>query len=387
VAIQTAALFVDAYRELRSKRLFWITLTLSAAVMASLAIVGINDRGLTFFGKTLSLPFLNTNMIPETVFYKWVFTVFYVRIWLAWGAMILALVSVSGIFPDFLAGGAVELTLSKPIGRARLYLTRFASGLLFALLQSLVFAGIAFVVIGLRAGAWEWRLFLAVPILLLFFSFLFSVNALMGLLTRSTIASLLLTLLFWALCFAANITDNILVGGREAAIVSVENLELRVGNLEKAARKTLEAQREKGVAVPPASEHGFRDDLEYAAPQLAGKRRELVEAREDRKDWTRYARWLFALKTALPKTQETLALLDNSLLSPADYEAIDAMGRNSGGGFRGDGDRVGFGSPEAQQRAQRVLRSRPFWWVFGTSVCFVAAVLGLGSWIFSRRDF
>ena len=45
--IQTWALFVDAYRELNSKRLFWITMTLSALVVAVFGMFGINERGLT----------------------------------------------------------------------------------------------------------------------------------------------------------------------------------------------------------------------------------------------------------------------------------------------------------------------------------------------------
>ena len=53
--IQTGAMFVDAYRELNSKKMFWIVLILSAVVVIGFAGVGIDDKGLTLFGMSLPL--------------------------------------------------------------------------------------------------------------------------------------------------------------------------------------------------------------------------------------------------------------------------------------------------------------------------------------------
>ena len=44
---QTIALFYDAYRELNSKKLFWITLLLSGVFVAVLGMLGINKEGMT----------------------------------------------------------------------------------------------------------------------------------------------------------------------------------------------------------------------------------------------------------------------------------------------------------------------------------------------------
>jgi hypothetical protein len=33
------------------------------------------------------------------------------------------------------------------------------------------------------------------------------------------------------------------------------------------------------------------------------------------------------------------------------------------------------------------MRDRSLWWVVGTSLLFEAFILGIGAWIFSRRDF
>ena len=45
---QTVALFIDAYRELNARKLFWITLILSVIVVVAFALLGINDRGISF---------------------------------------------------------------------------------------------------------------------------------------------------------------------------------------------------------------------------------------------------------------------------------------------------------------------------------------------------
>ena len=95
---QTLALFVDAYRELNAKKLFWIVLILSVVVVAGFATMGINERGVTLF--KLEFPGAwNTNLITKGEFYKMLFVIFAIPIWLAWLATILAIISTSSIFP------------------------------------------------------------------------------------------------------------------------------------------------------------------------------------------------------------------------------------------------------------------------------------------------
>src|SRR4051812_37984179 len=98
-AIQTAAIFVDAYRELNAKKLFWITLILSLLVVIAFAFVGINERGVSIFGKTMPGAW-NTSIIPRDTFYKFLFTQLAIPIWLGVAAAILALISVGSVFPD-----------------------------------------------------------------------------------------------------------------------------------------------------------------------------------------------------------------------------------------------------------------------------------------------
>ena len=220
--IQTLALLHAAYRELNARKLFWITLGLSGIVIIAMAALGLNEQGLTILWWQFDLAFLNTQFMPVDVFYKLIFAELVVPYWLAWIATILGLVSTSSIFPDMVSGGSIDVLLSKPISRARLFLTRYLTGLLFMGLQVTVFATLAFLVIGIRGGAWEPWIFISIPLVLLFFSYLFCICALLGLLTRSTIASLLVTMLFWFFIFGVNSGEAITMAGMTANEISSE---------------------------------------------------------------------------------------------------------------------------------------------------------------------
>lgn len=353
---QTAALFADAYRELNAKKLFWITLGFSVVVAAALGVLGLSERGLTLLHWEFDHSLLNSGRIEPATFYKFLFSSFYIRIWLTWAATILALISTAAIFPDFISGGAIELTLSKPISRLRLFLTKYATGLLFAALQVAAFTVVSFLVIGIRGGAWEFGLFLAVPLVVLFFSYLFSIAVLLGILTRSTIASLLLTLLVWTVVlFGINFADGQVVSQRIDAQLRLEH-----------AEQVLEAQ--DGL---PELQEGTR------SPRLAAAEAEASDARGSFERWRRWEGRFFLAKTILPKTSETMDLLSRSLLRPDEQMAI----------LTGIGGEQAQLSPRHQELLVEADRSRSLWWIIGTSLSFEGVLVGLAAWIFIRRDF
>ena len=171
---QTWAIFLEAYRNLNSKKLFWLVLILSALVVVAFACLGINESGLKIAFWQIDNNVLNTKQMPPDQFYKTIFVQIGIGIWLAWLATILAIISTSGIFPDLLTSGSIDLFVSKPISRLRLFITEYAAGLLFVALQVTIFSAACFLVIGLRGGVWEPGLFLAVPIMVCFFSYLYN---------------------------------------------------------------------------------------------------------------------------------------------------------------------------------------------------------------------
>ena len=365
--MQTWALFLDAYRELNARKLFWITLVLSGVVVAAFAAVGLNESGLTILWWQLELP-LNTTVISEEVFYKSLFVNLGIGFWLAWLATILALVSTASVFPEMITSGSIDLLLSKPLGRWRLFLTKYATGLLFVTLQVAVFCTTSFLVIGWRGNAWEPAIFLGIPIVVVFYSYLFSICVLLGLITRSTIASLLLTLLIWVLVFAVHGTESGLLMARINADMNVESLERDLHRIDE-FRETAEAEDRPLPAW------------------IRGLDQELEAARTSRDRWRLAHRIAYGVKTAMPKTSETIALLERWMISLA--ELPDREGEEeppaTGALLSPPSQRVD--PQELNMRLAERIRARSVWWVLGTSLAFEAVVLALACWIFTRRDY
>jgi ABC-type transport system involved in multi-copper enzyme maturation permease subunit len=364
---QLLAILQDTYRELSSRRLFWLSLMLSALVVLSFALVGINEEGVQIVVWTLDIPFLNTRNIAAGEFYKLTFYGLGVRFWLGWLACLLALVSSAGLFPEMVAGGTVETLLARPVPRWRLFLFKFLGGLLFTALQVGVFCTASFLVIGLRGNAWEPGIFIAVPMVTILYSYLFSVCALLGAWTRSGIAALLLTVLFWGFLFLLNTSEQLVNSFRIARLEEFAAID-----------RTIEKRRQKD---PEASVQDLMDEREAGEPGLA----KLVTAH----------RILFAAKTLLPKTDETTALVQRWIVDVANLGDVADEGE--------DGDMTGppaprrrgrgsFGTTRARESdvrkaIERDLESRGVGWIVGTSLLFEGVVLVLGCRHFSRRDF
>lgn len=381
--IQTWALIVDAYRELSAKKLFWITLMLSGLVVSVMGIFGLSPKGLTVLWWEFPLPLLNSTTISPAVFYKFVFANLGVPIWLTWIASVLALISTASIVPDFIAGGAIELTLSKPIGRLRLFLTKYFTGLLFVGLQVGVFTAACFFVIGLRGKSWEWGIWLAVPIVLLCFSYLYSACALLGLLTRSTITSLLLTLLLWFAIWLMNTADAVMLMQREQSQLRLEQNRKILDRRTKKVRE--EFQKADTNETPPATD---LDSRVAAHPLVVQATQQVADAQESVTTWSHWARIVYITKTILPKTTETTGLLERHLISLDELKKL----------MPGDDDEPASDDEPAprhrprnrngaQARVEAALRERSVWWIAGTSVAFEVVVLSIACVVFCRRDF
>jgi len=328
------AMLLDAYRELNAKRLFWVSLGISFLVVVAYASIGFDANGTSLF---FGLSHIESDVVKEdspiaAMLYRSIFSSFIVSIWLAWIAAILALISTATIFPDFIAGGSIDLVLSKPIPRPLVFLYKYCFGLLFVFVQVLLFCLGVFLCVGWRVGEWNWMIFAAVPLVTFFFSLLYCVCVLLGVLTRSALAALLLTLLFWFSLFSINTAEGMLNQFRIMAQVS--------GDAE-------------------------------------------VEA-----TLTKWHRPVRAVQYVLPKTGETIALLDRWLKKDTDVNLIDLMNGNveamPDGTFR---TTQRNDEAEAQIRLQEEYESRSQWYVLGTSAAFEVVVLALACFFFVRRDY
>lgn len=321
-------ILVDSIRLLRARALFWVSLAISAFVALIYLSIGFDEKGMTLlFGAfPIEIPFLAKGSAGAELLYLGIFRNFIVSWWLTWIAIVIALVSCAPIFPEFMLEGSAGVALSKPVSRPRLFAYKFVGALLFIAVQALLFAVIVFIAIRWRVGTWNPSVFWSVPVVVLVFSYLFSVLVLLGIKTRSVMASVLLTLLLWFGCFIA----------------------------------------QSGEAVTHAA---GREGISVTGGRLS---------EEERARWEGVHRWVRLPYSMLPKPGETTALLDRWIV----LEGGGKLGASTFDAMRENGRIQGLedGMKEDLERHSPA-------WIIGSSLAFEALVLGLACWMFSRRDF
>lgn len=401
---QTGAIFLEAYRELNARKLFWVVLSLSGLVVLAMGSVGIDESGITLLGYEILPGVITTAQVPRDAFYKFLFVSVGVPVWLTWAATILALVSTAGVIPDMLQAGAIDVVLSKPISRVRLYVTKYFSALLFAGLQVVVFSAASFLVIGLRGESWEWKVFLAVPLVLCFYSYIYCVCALVGLLTRSTMTALLAAIGFWMLVFASHATEQAFLAVKATTEIRVTALaaDVKARQERLAEREEAAARGEPAAGEGRANGKGVMGTIVQALKPAENleREREAVERAQERLEKARATlrkrqkghAIAMGVKSVLPKTSETMQILQRELLSLSELAAITQAGddpvvvhvQEDGE----DEELAALGDQRGTQDAvTRVMRGRSVWWIIGTSLLFEALVVGASARVFSRRDF
>ncbi len=380
-------MLVDAYRELNARRLFWIALVVSAAVSLTFTAVGISDSGISVLGWTFENQIFNAKTISPPTFYKYMFLELGCDIWLTWAASILALLSTAHVFPDLLASGSIELTLSKPIGRLRLFITKYIAGLLFVTLQVAFFTAAGFLVIGFRSGDWDLRIFIAVPLIVLAFSFLFSICVFFGVMTRSATSALILTLITWFVMFLITAAESTLnfFGSSYSIAQDLHAVKLTAANAEQSA---LSAAKPANDATPEQKQKWEAQVADVAA-RILRINTGLQEVEASGRPIILAHQIVLGVRTVLPKTAETTDLLGRWIFP--DNELAKLFANRPSGGPRGQfpfsrGD-VQVSQRMVQEELDRDKRSRTVAWVMGTSIAFEVVLLGFTAWRFRRRDF
>lgn len=398
VVAQTTAIFIDAYRESNARKMFWISLIISGMVVGVFALIGFDDEGFSVGWKHFKNNWLNTRQVDKATLYQGMFVEFGVNWWLTWIAVFLALLSTAGVFPEFISGGTIDLYLSKPIARLRLFLTKYLASLMFVALQVTVFCIASFLVIGTRGGVWAPGIFVAIPLVLMFFSFLYCVCVLVGVLTGSTLAALLLTILFWFGLWAIHSAEVLLLTLRTSQRIEVVDLDRQVeiaqrqvneltaqlvATSQPATQPVTERASQPGTAPLRAAAAFVEARLDAARSTLQRATRERAEMSTD--TFTAWHRLAYAVKWPLPKTSETYKLIERAL-----YRSI-GMPEEPPPADPTQEPRGFFRNPQLQRRAaietEKAMRDRSLGYVLGTSIGFEAVVLALTAWIFCRRDF
>jgi len=198
---QILTILWDSYRLLAAKKLFWVVLYISIFIAGIYASIGFTPTGVSiiFGAYHIENSFIVADSILAEYFYMMIFTDYIVPVWLGFVALVLALLSVCPVFPDFLKSGSVDVAISKPISRWTLFLVKYLGSLLFVAIQVFIFCLIVFLAQGWRIDSWNLEVFWAVPLLTLVFSLIYCVAVLTAVKTRSTLFSLLMALIMWGL--------------------------------------------------------------------------------------------------------------------------------------------------------------------------------------------
>jgi ABC-type transport system involved in multi-copper enzyme maturation permease subunit len=275
------------------------------------------------------------------------------------GATIAVLVSViitAFFIPNMLRKGSVDMLLVKPISRPTLLVYKFIGGLTFIFLNTAVAVGLVWAALGVRSGVWAIAFLLTVLALTFYFAILYSVSTLFGVLTRSPIAAILLTIGVWFGLFIVGVCHNLFETFR-------------------ALDRTAQALHEKLGDEGLAKLQGAADNVPDDGPGKGRPRPRLEEMRFHENFLTR---GISALHRVLPRTTEFSQLTKRYLRHDLAFGEVRAPA---------DDDKpppeLPGGIPLPQLTPPRPAPAE----TLGVSAAFIAVMLGLSCWRFATRDY
>lgn len=322
-------MWVDSLRLLRARALFWVTLGISLLAAVMYLSVGFTDKGISvMFGMAeLDNDIIRRGSEVAELFYLGLFSKFIVGLWLSWIAVMLGLISCAPVFPDFMAEGSIGIALAKPVGRLKLFLCKYISGLAFMVVQVGLFCVIVFFAIRWRIGVWNPTVFLAVPLVTLVFSYLYAVTVMTAVRTKSALASVLAAILVWFVAWMGQKSEEVLYM----------------------------------FAYQPGSQSEMMGGV----------------TEEGRAQWKTWHQASVAMMACLPKTGETMNLMDRWI----------QVGKHRGFSNTQFAASVFGMQPKRDEAVDKAIERHSVAYVLGTSMLFELVVLGLAAWTFCRKDF
>jgi ABC-type transport system involved in multi-copper enzyme maturation permease subunit len=118
--------------------------------------------------------------------------------------LLLALVWTAGFMPTFLEPSAASVLLAKPVARWQLLVGKYFGVLTFVGCQIALFIVSTWLALGVRTGVWDLTYGWCIPLLILQFATFYSFSVLLAVLTRSTVACVFGSVLFWCLAWGIN---------------------------------------------------------------------------------------------------------------------------------------------------------------------------------------
>ncbi len=337
--IQILTILWDSYRMLKARVMFWVVLGISLLVALVFASIGVNETGYTILFGAIDVEseMVNTTSGYAELFYLVVFTNIIVKWWLGWLALALAFISCCSIFPEFLKQGAVDVAVSKPMSRAKLFLVKYTGGLLFVTLQVGIFCIVIYLALGLRLGLWNASVFWAVPLLVFVFSMIYCVGVLVAVWTRSAMLSLLAMIILWGCAWVVQFGEDVIYSISYGAEESGVKVDFESGEV-------------------ADSEPGDHDGMKNIY------------------DGVKVVSWV------LPKTRDVTLMVGQKIKTDSSNQSLEGMSLLA---FVDEDYMEGFESAENKKAANRHSLS----YTVGSSLLFECFILGIACWRFSRKDY
>lgn len=118
--------------------------------------------------------------------------------------LLFVLVWTAGFLPEFLQPGVATVLLAKPAPRWLLLAGKYAGVVAVVATQAAAFFAGTWLALGLRTGVWLPGYLVGIPLLVLHFAAVYSFTVLLAVATRSTVACVFGSVLFWLACFGIN---------------------------------------------------------------------------------------------------------------------------------------------------------------------------------------
>ena len=310
--------------------------------------------------------------------------------------------------PRMLEKGAADPLFSKPVSRWSLLLARYISGLVFVAFLATALIGGMHLGLLLNSGYSDPSFLWSIPTLVYLFALISAFSTLFGVLTRSTVATLLLTLMAWGFTTAIHSGWTVYEFANERDLLSGEStapddvteeldwlVDILTAGLQTAhyvLPKTLDADRIAQLSRDTVTSELFiREELRLEADGdlyfLRIYKDGDVELRDDEGDWVRRQRHDRkdgrVRKVSVPIGGETLEIFPNEEPPRATYDGAELELLPPGQ----EQDMAPFDDPFTWYSRKFQWDARwkfnPFF-SLATSLAFVAAALGI-AWLRLRR--
>jgi ABC-type transport system involved in multi-copper enzyme maturation permease subunit len=204
------ALLLDAYYQVLDNFLFRVLLFLVLLLVLAAFLIAFTEQGIELaFGWTTitydqildSVGTSAQGIAPAELkaeFIRGLQQVF-VAYGVGWFGIMLCIASTAFFVPRMLEKGSADITFSKPLSRLRLLLARYLAGVLFVIILAGLLIGGVYLSIWIRSGYNDPGFLWSALTLIYVYALIHSVSTLMAVLTRSTVAAILVAILFFPL--------------------------------------------------------------------------------------------------------------------------------------------------------------------------------------------